>query len=991
MNSNPPLSSSSTQRWLSPSLTSLLLLLSMIACREDASSSDSDNGGEEMTSMDLEVTPPTGGQGEDMAVGESPEDDMMVENIVDMEPPELDLEPPPLRDLTLNSIVPNRGAIGGGDEVQIIGTGFTPTTQFTFDVLSCREVRVESSTRARCLTPEGQQTEEPIDVTAYDERVEMGSVVPYQALLEEGYSYFVPLSVDQVLPERGPTSGNTRVTLVGVGFSEGTVVNFGQQRSLQVTFEANGTLSVLAPPSTVGAVDISVRSPNGEAVVPEGYYYYERLRVDRVDPPIGPLNGGIRVTLHGEGLLEMSRINFGERPTEVQSVAEDGSTLDVIVPPGDAVGPIDIDILNLNGALILEEAFVYYDAAAVEFQAHSAVPNRGPIQGGQELYIVGAGFTEEATVDIGGRIATCDLIDSFSLRCTTPPNVAGAVRLTVNQGAQSAEVSGGYTYFQEIELLSIFPDRGSISGGTLVELNGRGFTPEMVVTLGEQPLVDLEVVDELFARGYTSPYQVSTVDVIASTEYAEGVIDNGYQYYDPTSQFGGVWGEDLEITMNITVINGGTGDPLPEVQLLLITADLLTLEEITDAEGRATMAHPELRGPANITAAKEGFEVTTLEDVDVENITIILTPQPEGSGAPPPGVPLATLRGSVRGLDLLPKPNNERYVNLVVVETTHTQPSNRVELPPPGPGGILYEDGPFEILSRLGELAVIATAGRIERITLDSYLNGDVDYWTMRAEIEAQIMGVRRFVSARSGEITDGLFIELDHPLDFQIPVDLDNPPYDINSGLSYFASIPRLNFGAEGFWEIGETAVELTPNLTLTDLPRLDGWGDDVLYFLINFAFTNSADNTPLSINIEETRDVEAGVFVTPFSPAALFENPLPNGELDEDRILSWRLSEGYDGPMPTPSATVVAISAPSLGPPIPLWRYVVPPGVTEVTMPILSPNAGETGLNGGFMFLDINPFLAEGRFDYSDFTYFDINGLRWKSWGISSTSFNE
>ena len=111
----------------------------------------------------------------------------------------------------------------------------------------------------------------------------------------------------------------------------------------------------------------------------------------------------------------------------------------------------------------------------------------------------------------------------------------------------------------------------------------------------------------------------------------------------------------------------------------------------------------------------------------------------------------------------------------------------------------------------------------------------------------------------------------------------------------------------------------------------------------------------------------------------------------LGSDRVMRWRLTDGYDGPMPTPSATVIEVAEPGLAGPVPLWRYVVPPELTSVEFPLLSSAAGETGLNGGFMLLNVMPFIAEGRFNYDDFTYLDINGSRWISYGVTSSDFIE
>jgi hypothetical protein len=902
---------------------------------------------------------------------------------------EPDLEPPPLRPLTLNSVVPSRGAQVGGDEVQLVGTGFVEGMQVTFDRVACADLRVETSSRARCVTPPGEVLD-AVDVVVYAERVEMGVVVPAQATLEGGFTYYVPLRLDQVSPARGPTSGGTVVTLSGEGFTAETTVQFGGVRATSTRLNPNGTLSATAPAAQAGAVSVRLQNANGDVTRQGGYYYYDRLEVTRLTPPVGPLSGGTAVVVEGRGLEARSRVSLGGRAAEVQGA--DGGTLSLTTPRGDAAGPAALSVLNDNGELEVPDAFIYYDESAAGFDVAGIAPQSGPLAGGQEVFVAGSGFTQGLSVSFDDRIATCEVLDAHRARCVTPPGAAGVVDVVARQGAAREELIGAYTYFQALSITSIFPNRGSIAGGALVELSGQGFTAEMEVLLGEQPLLDLQVIDELTAIGTTPPSPAGSVDVIARTSFTRDIIDSGYEYFDPTSQYGGVWGEGLDVSLNVTVLNANTFEPEPEVYLLLITRQQLILEGLTDGEGRDTLSHPRLTSPATLTAAKEGFEVTTVERVGVENITILLLPQPEGQGAPPPGVPPATLRGTVRGLDLIPKPSSEVYVNVVVVETSHDQPRNKEELPPPGPGGLLLEDGPFEISARLGELAVVATAGRIQRLTLDAYNRGELEYWEMRAELEPAVMGVRRFVAARSGEVTDGLFVELDHPLDFSFPVDFDNPPYDPQAGVTYYAVLPSINFGAEGFWQLDTVAVEMIPNLSLSEMPRLDGWGDDVKLFMFNLAFNpQSADNTPLSINIKDTRVDSAGVFVTPFAPAAILNEPLMGAALGDDRVISWRLTSGYDGPIAPPSATVVSVAEPALGPPTPLWRYVVPSSMTEVQIPQLSSLAGGAGLNGGFMFLDVMPFVAEGRFDYDDFTYLDINGARWASYGITSSNFIE
>ena len=452
------------------------------------------------------------------------------------------------------------------------------------------------------------------------------------------------------------------------------------------------------------------------------------------------------------------------------------------------------------------------------------------------------------------------------------------------------------------------------------------------------------------------------------------------------TRFGGVWGDPIRGAVNVTCLHAMTGEALAEVNVMAISEETeVRVLGLTNAQGQVVLSEEGLRGPLNITAFKDGFEVTTIEDADAANITIYLTPNTSEMGPPPPGVQAAILRGNVTGLDLLPKPDRESKVNVIVVETTHSTPYNRNRLPPPGPGGMLFEDGPFEIIARPGELAIVATAGALDRVTLTQYENGELDYWTMRTMMEPVAMGLRRFISASPGIELDGLDVSIDHPMDLEIPVDLDNPPAGGDGGPEYYAALIRLNLGSEGFWEIDTQAFDLQPALTMPRLPRLEGWDQDITYYFFGLAISNTASQTPMSVTIEETRDVDGGVFITPFvSPPKLLD-PLDGTPLNERWAVDWEVYGGFDGPMTRPHGNLVAVEQPGLVP-IPRWRYVTPSEVTEYQFPDLGPEPGNAGLVDGPMFLTIIPFYVDGLFNFDDFTYDELSQFRWKAWGVHS-----
>lgn len=887
----------------------------------------------------------------------------------------LDLEP-----LSLNSLVPNRGLVAGGYEVRIIGTGFADGLYVDIGGQRCLALSIESPNHARCTVPAGPPGATTVVLT-HDRRDGEQRVVA-----EGAFTYFEPVEITAIRPPRVPLRGGIEVQIQGTGLIDGSRVTIDGVRAENVVANEDGTLSVVAPPGDPGPADVEVQNFNGRASAPGGLFYYEELRVDRIDPPIGPTAGGINANLHGAGLTGASRVLFGERGAEVQGGDADRRRIEVAVPAAAAPGPVEVAVENDNGALTIPGGFVYYDANAVGFSVVGIAPASGPVEGGNAVFVAGSGFTAATAVAFGGRPVDCETLDAHRLRCIAPPGDVGAVDVEVVDGANSVVLPDAYTFFQTLEIITIIPDRGAVAGGAVVTVTGTGFVPGVEVDLGEALLEDVQVIDETTLVGVTPANTPGPVDVRARTPFARSTIPAGFTYFDPTSDFGGVWGEEIEGAVNVTVINGGSGQPEPEAAVLVFGPDDLRLEGISNEQGQVTLSDPALVGPVNVTAAKEGFEATTIEDVGAENVTILLQPN-DGEGDPPPGVPAAILRGTVTGLDVLPKPVNEIFVNILVVETTHTTPYNRNRLPPPGPGGLLLEDGPFEIIARPGELAVVATAGEILRDTLKDYEDGVIDYWTMRLALNPIAMGIHRFVSASPGDTIEGLDVAIDHRMDLIFPVDLDNPPFGLNPGPEFYAVLPRLDFGAEGFWEIDTQGFGFEPAITMTTMPRLDGWPGDLSYYLIGIAFSNTADQTPQSISIARTREVENGVFITPFVGAPFIIDPGLDGVLGAERRVTWGVADGFEGPIRPPSANLVSIEEPQLGPPKPLWRYITPSLVTDFVVPELPAFAGATGLGGGAMILTVIPFISEGPFDFDNFTYNDLN--RWKAWGVHSTVF--
>jgi lipopolysaccharide/colanic/teichoic acid biosynthesis glycosyltransferase len=79
-----------------------------------------------------------------------------------------------------------------------------------------------------------------------------------ESLLREAFTYEEPLSIGRVQPDRGAIAGGTLVTVLGSGFGEGTVVQFGQFTAKDIKFVTPHLITCRTPRGDVGTVDVKV-------------------------------------------------------------------------------------------------------------------------------------------------------------------------------------------------------------------------------------------------------------------------------------------------------------------------------------------------------------------------------------------------------------------------------------------------------------------------------------------------------------------------------------------------------------------------------------------------------------------------------------------------------------------------------------------------------------------------------------------------------------
>ncbi|MFN3197797.1 MAG: IPT/TIG domain-containing protein [Bradymonadia bacterium] len=893
----------------------------------------------------------------------------------------------------VNSIIPARGPIDGGTRVRIVGQQFIEGTSVQIGGQACTDPVVESENHILCTTP-------PVEIAGSVSVFVRWPVGGAPSRAEDAFTYFEPLEVNSISPDRAPASGGIQVSIEGRGFLDPTQVRFGDAPALSVTVTDSNRIIAQAPPAEPGVYDVVVSNANGQLRMPEAFAYTEALSVQQIRPRWGFLAGGDTVTLQGSGLSLGSEVRFGGQQAVVLEGDPGRSRLIVETPAGAGVGPTSVSVTNINGEWAAEDAFFYVDGTAEGFTLEGVIPEQLPTFGGP-FWVIGAGFGETTQVEVDGAQTPCLLEAPQVLACEAGPHPEGAATVSIVDGDRRVDRPGALTFYTQVQVFNVDPPRGAVSGGAVVQVVGAGFDDRITLTLDGQDMRVIEVIDDSTLRAVIPPGQPGAVDLIADNGTSSALLQEAFEYFNPTSRLGGIWGDTINGSVNFTLLDFYTGEPIEGATVIGEPFDELQgppLSAFTDVQGQATLSQWGLRAPMRATGVAAGYEANTFDRITTENVTMYLRPfqLPEGGGGGPqePILP-GRVTGRVTGMADLEKPLDESLLLVAFVDTSHTAQGNRAFQAAPSPNGILFEDGEFDILTRPGELAVVVSAGYLSRSALRAYTDGLIDYWGMRGSFTPIALGFQRFLSLSPGEELAEIQIPVNIPCDVEVPITLLNPPGGEPGAPEVYTAQPYLNLGSEGFWQLDTGAEGRSPLMLVPYMPDAQAMDADIEVTWIADARPPARDEEglpvspyPYSVAFEDSEDWAAGVDIGPFVGTPVPLTPSEDNPLGFGRTFSWRFHDGVSGPIEPADATVVRIVNQGGRT---LWTVVTPGPVTEITLPPLPEALGEVGLpEQGTLFLTIVPFLSEGRFDYEDFTYNELFGTFQTSYSVYSLTFN-
>jgi hypothetical protein len=860
--------------------------------------------------------------------------------------------------LRLTQITPTDVPTRGGVELTVEGAGFDAQTRLSLGGETALRHEVLSPTLMRVLAPAG--AEGPADA-----RLTNASAT---VTLADAVNYFAPLEIEGLTPATGDTAGGSAVTVEGTGFAQGDVVEFDNVAAAVVSVSSDGTrIEVTTPPGAAGLADVRVVSADGDATIaPDAFFYDDGsgLTLAALEPSAGPSSGGVEVTLTGAQLDDPNlEVLFGGAPATILS---QGAGVAVVRTPAGSVGAVDVTVNAGGQTSTLPGAYDY----VADIWIDRITPNTADAAGGVQVLIEGEGYAGATKVLFGGVAAAFTVDSGTEITATVPSRSAGVVDVVVERGPIKATFRDGFTYTEELDVYGMFPVRGSIAGGTYVELRGKGFVGGVDVTFGGAPAAEVTVLDAQTLSARTPPGVSGPVDVEVTSQGETFVAPEPFTYFNPGARFGGSWGGAIRGSVNVTVYSYA-GTPIETAFVMLSTRPDTRYQGYTDANGMITLSGPEVYGSQTVTAIAAGHSSATVQAVDAENLTVFLQPEVPPSQGPPPTPPApARFEGTLKGLNKLAEPGASQF-KIAYVYTTQSSPGR--ENPPPGPDAVILADGDYAITSRLGDLALVALGGIYDNRT---------------GTFTPIAMGVQRYLTASEGQ-TYQIDLDLNIPLDQSMTVKLNDTPFDPVTGPNQTFVKPWMDMGFDGiFGELGNTEGPGGANLiTVTGLPALAGDLADVQYDIEGGAqnVTPQGASYPLSLGFRRDVTDTSGLIELP-GLLGVAEFTAPNeGAAPTNGLVSFNYNSARQ-----PDMFQVQIVELTLAGPVPYWDVFLPGTARSVRIPQFPDFSALPEEDRPAPFKSIStPVLIYAierpGVDVNNFTYGDLDPANWDAYSLA------
>jgi hypothetical protein len=291
----------------------------------------------------------------------------------------------------------------------------------------------------------------------------------------EGLDVLIPLGVMRVRASLGEPEGGERVTILGAGMNPGARVFFGDVPASGILVLDEVSLNCDVPAHEPGLVDVRIELLDGQSVTLEnGYLYRGPLRYGGITPELGPLAGGVPVTITGEGFDEETRVLIGGRLLEGLELVDETTLTGAL--PGQMHGHrgwADVIVTNGFEQRTGEWVFRYVTPLRVD----RLDPPGGARAGGTTLILTGEGLEAGTEVRLGGVLAeTLEAGNGTQIVVRTPPLPHGAQALSLTNAIDELNIDAAWMSVDPdhvpagVYIAHAWPPVASVVGGEVLDL-----------------------------------------------------------------------------------------------------------------------------------------------------------------------------------------------------------------------------------------------------------------------------------------------------------------------------------------------------------------------------------------------------------------------------------------------------------------------------------------------------------------------------------------
>ncbi|MCA9825105.1 MAG: IPT/TIG domain-containing protein [Dehalococcoidia bacterium] len=389
-------------------------------------------------------------------------------------------------DPTVIALTPKSGPTSGGTAVRLFGSNFDAdvcSLGVMFGGVPAPSCVVVSATVVDVVTPAHA-------VGTFNVIVNNGSDTS-PPTPENLFTFAGAPVITSVTPNLGPNTGGTSVTIVGSGFATpgGTItgVKFGGDNATTYTMVNNTTITAVSPVHLDGGtVQITVtHSLTGESgfTTAANFTYVVGPLVQNLSPNIGSPSGGTTVTISGVGFAPGAVVTFGGVNALFVFVRSQ-TQIEATSPPGTGNVQVIVTVGSTSSPVSPESEFTYSGPIV-----QNITPNAGPTAGGTKVLIEGNNFTQAAVVKFGQvDAAEMTYISPAMIEATAPasPNGFAEVHVTITtpSGTSATSEQSLFTYTDGPIVEGVNPQKGPLSGGTIVVITGKNFDNGAKVMFG---------------------------------------------------------------------------------------------------------------------------------------------------------------------------------------------------------------------------------------------------------------------------------------------------------------------------------------------------------------------------------------------------------------------------------------------------------------------------------------------------------------------------